>query len=166
MSVVEIVRLSTNDWELWRDMKVKAVESDPFSFGATSDAILRKKEEIWRKAIEDGFYYVAMHDGLAVGTTSACPEKGIKNRHVVYLYDVYVTSENRGQGVAKTLIQKAIEDQQNNPDTLKLMLQAADTPAALGLYESMGFVKLAQLKKQICVNGEYADEWLMERFIR
>lgn len=166
MSEVHIVRLSPDDWELWRDMRAKGIESDPMSFGSTIKWTREKPEEDWRKEIADGYFYAAMQDGRAVGIASACPEKGIKNRHVVYIYSVFVSSESRGQGVGKALIQKIIDDQEANPDTVKLMLQAADTPAATSLYESMGFEKLARMRKQIQVDGVYADEWLMERFIR
>jgi ribosomal protein S18 acetylase RimI-like enzyme len=163
---VRIELLQGDAWKLWSDMRMRAVTTNPESFGSTLADDSEISEEEWRRRLDNSPHYVAYDGDNPVGIMCAVPEQGEKNRHIVWIYSVFVEPDARGKGVAKQLLGRLIADQEQSPTAVKLMLQAANNESAVRLYEGAGFQRLALLKKQMYVNGSFVDEWLMERFLK
>ena len=164
---MEIVRLGPNDWEAMKALRVRSVEEQPYAFLQTKDEALKMDEVEWRKRLSEGYFLSARSDGEILGVVAAKRDKTLKTRHVAYIFGVYVIPEARGKGMARKLMEALMEELEKDPHVIKFELNVAlPQKDALKLYENLGFERVALLKKELFVNGEYIDEYAMEKFIR
>lgn len=162
----EIVELGAEQWSELKELRLRALKDAPRAFGQTYEEGAAQGESEWRARMKSGRYLCVREGGKLVGMLCIVRQKGEKVQHVVNIYSVYVAPEARGKGVGKALMQRAIQEATDG-STVKIRLAvAADNEPALALYESMGFQKIADYKKELNVDGEYIDEIGMERFLQ
>jgi|SRR3989338_661223 len=163
----EYVRLTPDDWQKLRDLRIQAVTEQPKAFGNTPQEELSRTEEMWRDRLEKKTYLFAQEGDSLVGMVSVVPELAEKTKHIANIYSMYVVPESRGKGTARTLLTRAIEEAKVlHPEIVKLELNVAVTQLeALQLYESLGFERAGYLRKELFVDGEFIDEIQMEKFV-
>lgn len=161
----EIVRLTPDDWQELKSIRLRAVQAEPAAFGRTLEEESAKSEEVWRKQLAESSYYVARVDGQTVGMVCWVPEHGEKVKHFARIYGVYVDAAARGTGVGRALMEAILKDLSSVPGLVKARLYVAvSQTAAQALYEKLGFKKVGLLEKELFVDGEYVDTNIMEKF--
>jgi ribosomal protein S18 acetylase RimI-like enzyme len=130
--------LTTDDWPLWREVRLAALAEAPHAFKSRLADWHRGGEERWRSRLEmPGTYnIVALLDGRPVGMASGIPgDNGVSE-----LRSVWVSPEARGRGIGDRLI-VAVETWalQSGAATLKLAVIPGNEPA-IALYRRNGFV--------------------------
>jgi len=130
--------LTTDDWPLWRDVRLAALAEAPHAFKSRLTDWERVGEQLWRSRLElPGTHnLVALLDGHAVGMASGVPDEG----GVPELRSVWVSPEARGRGVGDLLI-GAVEGWAvgSGATTLKLAVIPGNE-SAIALYRRHGFV--------------------------
>lgn len=104
MGVVDLRMLLSEDWRLWREVRLLALADAPAAFGATlaSWSGAGDTEERWRNRLEDvPLNLVAMDNDLPVGQASGTAVDEIGR---VELISMWVSPTMRGTGVAGALI--------------------------------------------------------------
>ncbi|MGN6129349.1 MAG: GNAT family N-acetyltransferase [Nocardioidaceae bacterium] len=73
---VEVQRLAGDDWALWRDLRLRALQDAPAAFGSTYERELGFDEDTWRGRLEDPgqVAVVARAGGTSVGMGAAFPD--------------------------------------------------------------------------------------------
>ena len=75
---------------------------------------------------------------------------------------MYVAPEARGRGVASELLKAILKEIGNNPKVVKISLRVNTRQThAIKLYEAHDFKKVAQLEKELNIEGDYQDEYEM-----
>jgi len=138
--VIEICRLSPHDWELWRTLRLAALEEAPHAFGSQLADWRGEgdREERWRSRLGiPGSYNIrAMLDDQAVGMASGVPTA---DDGVVELISMWVSPTARGRGVGDALLCE-VERWGESVGAHALRLDIADgNGAAALLYRRNGF---------------------------
>ncbi|MFD8134587.1 GNAT family N-acetyltransferase [Streptomyces mirabilis] len=104
--MLELCTLESDDWPLWRELRLAALAEAPYAFGSTLAQWQGSgdREERWRArlSIPGAHDLVALLDGLPVGMASGVPGEGAEN---VELISMWVNPTARGKGVGDYLIQ-------------------------------------------------------------
>lgn len=96
--------------------------------------------EILSQVIRDAFLFVAKDDKAIVGCATLCPFVSPTGRKAS-IEDVVVSTEYRGQGIGRKLVEAAIEKAKEfSPVTIQLTSRPSRV-AANRLYQSMGFTQ-------------------------
>lgn len=167
MADFEIVRLMENSWKEAQDLRVRAVQDEPRAFGQTVAEAEAVTEEEWRERFREGIYLFVQSDRRNLGFGYLAPEKFEKSKHVAWISNVYIDQEFRGKGAGRALIEALIKlGKETYPHIVKIILYASTTqPAAVALYESLGFSKEGFLEKEMLVDGDFVDSWVMTKFL-
>ena len=89
-----------------------------------------------------------------------------KLRHVAGVYGVYVSPEARGRGVASALMGRLLDELRSAGQIEKVSLTVnSELPAAIRLYEKLGFEIVGTANRELKVDGRYYDLHMMERHI-
>ncbi len=83
-----------------------------------------------------------------------------------YIFSLYVTPEERRQGLARRLIRTAITRALRSPVVKQIHLMVETTNPALALYRSMGFREFGIDRDAYQVAGVFHSEYLMRKFVR
>ncbi|MFJ5270360.1 GNAT family N-acetyltransferase [Streptomyces sp. NPDC088358] len=137
--MLELRALESDDWPLWRELRLTALAEAPHAFGSTLAEWQGSgdREERWRArlSIPGARDLVALLDGLPVGMVSGVPGADPEN---VELISLWVSPTARGRGVGDYLIQ-AVErwGVERGARTLRLSVMP-DNRRAFALYERHG----------------------------
>lgn len=140
---VVIRRIRADEGLRWRAIRLRALESDPLSFGDTVAAALQRPESTWIERARVNA--TSDHQALLLGSRGAtdlalgavgCDEV---HRDVFHLYSFWVAPEARRAGVGRRMLEE-LESWARTRGATRLQLFVSDTAApARRLYESAGF---------------------------
>ena len=133
--MLEIRRLTEDDWRRWRALRLAALATDPDAFGSTLAEWSgpNDREERWRRRLADSPFSARVElDGVAVGLVGAVPEGD-----AVELVSLWVDPSARGRGIGEAAI-GAVVDFAAGREVL-LSVRVANGPA-IGLYRRCRFL--------------------------
>ncbi|WP_345750254.1 GNAT family N-acetyltransferase [Microbacterium rhizophilus] len=138
-----IVRgISADEWESFREIRLRMVQDTPLAYGETYEASLRIGEDEWRARAGRGqephnaTYVAVAEDGAWIGMM-----RGFVSRmRGPMLVSVFVDPAWRGReaGIADALLDAVIAWARGEGETLRLEVHA-DNPRAIAFYRRRGF---------------------------
>jgi ribosomal protein S18 acetylase RimI-like enzyme len=135
---VEITTLGPEEWELFREIRLRALREAPYAFQSRYDDWAEASEARWRDRLAlVPLNLVARLDGEPVGMASALLEEEGKAE----LISMWVDPAARGSGVAAALIGAVTEWAEAAGRTTYLMVRS-DNERAIAAYARAGFVDL------------------------
>ncbi len=160
-----IRQLQASDLELYRALRLEALEGHPEAFASSAEDFVRKSDATVRQMLESLSVYGAVLDDKSLGGMVAFmrAEPG-KEYHRGWLLQVYVQPAHRGSGMAEALMRHAIAHVPEGVLQLHLGVWSENEPA-LRLYKRLGFEIYGTEPRYLFVNGRYIDEHLMVRFL-
>ena len=144
---ISIDRLTSTDWQLIRDVRLRALSDAPYAFGSTYEEESNRGDEWWKSHTEhvDGHpgaklaWYVALLGERPIGLVGGFPSTS-KGEGSPELISMWVHPDWRGSGVAGELLAAVVEWAENEAAS-ELILDVADgNDRARGFYERAGFV--------------------------
>lgn len=158
--MITIQKLSPDDWQQYRDIRLMALKDDPLAFGSSYEEEVGQTEHDWRARI--GVIWFAFIGVEAVGLIGLLQRENQSSKHCGYIISTWVKPQFRGQGIAKAML-KRLQDVALTSGLKKLSLQVTKTQtAAFSLYQDLGFKTVGLLRNNLLKNGQYYDEYLME----
>jgi ribosomal protein S18 acetylase RimI-like enzyme len=136
---VELLRLTVEDWTVWRDVRLRALSDAPYAFSSTlaewqGDGDVESR---WRDRLESvPFNVVAVMAGQFAGQASGTAP----NRDgYVELVSMWVAPGMRGRGVGQALVDAVVGwAGKQGPGGVMLSVKRSNS-AAIALYERCGF---------------------------
>ena len=129
--------LTTDDWALWRDIRLRALQDSPSAFGSTYEREQRFTEQTWRERLDDPEVASVMveQDGRPTAMGAGVPEPPA-DLHVVAMW---VDPGRRGHGLAGEVLRALAAHAGERGLRLRLDVNTTNT-AAIRCYERFGFV--------------------------
>ncbi|WP_404427389.1 GNAT family N-acetyltransferase [Ureibacillus chungkukjangi] len=158
--------LNVADAQIYHELRLRALQTDPESFGSTYEREvnfpIEAVEERIRQA-EDRYVLGAFEEGGAlVGVVRFMRDTARKSKHKGNIYGMYVAPEVRGHGVGKKLMQEAIIRAKDFDGVEQIHLQVVSkNESAKKLYQSLGFTTYGIEPRGLKEGDEYFDEDLM-----
>ena len=136
-----IRQLTTDDVEVYRDIRLRALWSDPHAFASSHDREATFDDATWRERLSGfegrpGTVFVSEHDDEVDGVV------GIARSEVpadAVLWGMWVDPDARGSGIAADLV-AAVYDWVRRQQLSRIVLWVHRTNAgAIAFYEHLGF---------------------------
>lgn len=139
VDVIDILVLSPDDWRIWRELRLAALEEAPYAFGSRLEDWQGEndREDRWRErlTLPGSYNVVATIEAKPVGMASGVPTEG----GPVSVISMWVGPSARGRGVGDALLE-AIQRWAQLSGARSLRLNVAEgNPSARALYERNGF---------------------------
>ncbi|MDQ3098220.1 MAG: GNAT family N-acetyltransferase [bacterium] len=169
---VQIVKPAIEEWEGFRDVVLRSLKDSPQAFLNTYEEAASVPEDKWKNRIagslrgEVGVTLIAKHNGKIVGLVGVQFLQHVKMRHVAHVWGSYVDPEFRGLGIGRKLMDGIIGMSQAHPGIKKIKIEViAEQLSAFELYKKLGFQLIGVSHGDLCVDGNYYDEILMEMML-
>jgi len=162
---MHIRRLAPQDAPVFQALRLTGLRNSPSSFGTNyveeKDLPLAAFAERLQ-AKDDAAVFGAFEAEDLVGIVGLRRDGARNYVHKGHLWGMFVTPEARGRGVARELVQTALDFARDVPGLAKvnLYVDAANVPA-IALYESLGFVVFSREADGMRVNDRRTDELQM-----
>ncbi len=170
-SDASIRRLAPDDAGALFDVRMRALRMHPRSFLASEEeeapgGVQGFAERLAQPA-ERAFTLGAFVGSQLVARTGVARDRMRKASHRAIVWGVFVAPEQRGTGLGRAIVQRAIEEARtmNGVETLVLSVDARNAPA-YALYRSLGFVAWGVERDAFRAGGEGVDEVHMALALR
>jgi GNAT superfamily N-acetyltransferase len=134
---VEVRRFAPDQWQLLRELRLRALCDDPDAFASTHAREIEFDEQIWRSRTARMAY--AIRDGAPAGLVGAMPDE---ETGTTVLIAMWVASEHRGAGVGDALVAWVCAAARSNGHRRVGLWYADGNDPARRLYERLGFVEI------------------------
>jgi|SRR5579862_3616287 len=137
-----IRQVESDDWERLRDVRLRALASDPAAFLETVEKARSFSAERWRERAhpsERAATFVYEREGAFDGMVSAFVDE---DSEAVNLVGMWVAPDLRGSGVARELVERVIEWSRDHERSRVVLTVEGGNARAARLYEKCGFVEL------------------------
>jgi ribosomal protein S18 acetylase RimI-like enzyme len=160
---VEIRLFTEQDAQTLWDLRMLALETDPWSFVESPEELraISVDEYATRLRANDAANFIvgAFEQQTPLGMAGFYQEKSIKRRHKGWIWGVFVKPDARFCGIAKSLMAEAIRHAKAIPGLQMILLTVSvEQPAPRKLYQSFGFRSIGVEPKGIKIGNEHHDE--------
>jgi len=131
----ELRFLSPDDWETWRDVRLRSLLDSPDAFGSTYEREAAYDEAAWRQWVERANAVVAFEDGEPV----ACGGILVTDAQEALVIAMWVVPTHRGRGLSKAILD-AVVGWARERDLPVVIGHNRANPVARAAYLSYGFV--------------------------
>ncbi len=135
----DLRRLGQDDWEVLRDVRLRALEDSPDAFGSTLDRERDFPEKEWRRRLVRPVYAVLVR-GRPVAMAGAFTDDGR-----VQVWGMWTDPGHRGRGFARTLLDALLREPVADALPVSLHVNTANA-GARSVYERYGFVPTGELE--------------------
>lgn len=136
-----IRRVGTDDWQRLRDVRLRALATDPDAFLETVEDARTFPDERWRQRAQPSEHrvtFVDERDGVFDAMVSAFLDD---DAHTVHLVGMWVAPDLRGRGVARELVEQIIQWSRRHGRVRVVLSVEGGNPRAARLYEKCGFIE-------------------------
>jgi RimJ/RimL family protein N-acetyltransferase len=163
---VHIRPLAAGEASAFRALRIRAFEEHPEAFGRTPEEV--DSVEVWAErlrvdASSDVDCLLGAFDGnRLVGIAGCHRERAIKQRHIAYIWGMYVLPDHRRTGLGRRIFTAAVDRARAWPGVEQIWLDVTTVnTGARALYASCGFKSVAIKPRCLKVDDRYYDEELM-----
>ncbi|WP_226677827.1 GNAT family N-acetyltransferase [Mesobacillus jeotgali] len=165
---MEIRRLNGGDAEGYRVLRHEALLKNPEAFSSSYEDEMNYEVADYRQRLDNKHTYTfgAFDTNQLVGVVTLVPEGKVKLKHRANIFAMYVTPSQRGRGLGRELVKKAIQQaaELNSVEQIHLTVTSTNEPAKK-LYVSLGFEPYGVEKNALQIDGTYYNEDLMVLFL-
>ena len=166
---VNIITLPPERWREAKKLRLEALLNEPAAFASSYEEELAFSDEVWIARLTSAYErdgnmtFFAEHEGELVGMAGAHWSAKAKRRHLAEVYGVFVSPDQRGNRVAPRLLRRLLAELRSLGSIEKVSLMVnTEAPAAIRLYEKLGFEIVGTAQREEKVDGRYYDLHYME----
>jgi ribosomal protein S18 acetylase RimI-like enzyme len=144
--VVDLRTLTSDDWSVWRELRLAALAEAPYAFGARLSDWQGAGDRVdrWRARLElpGSYNLVAVHDATPAGmvTGRPTPDPGVAE-----LISMWVAPFARGRGVGDRLVRAVLAWAHDRGAHRVELAVAEGNDRAASLYRRHGFVDTGEM---------------------
>jgi putative acetyltransferase len=120
--------------------------------------------QVYRDLLQSGCFFVYEVSGRIAGFYKASRHPG-RAHHVAYLGTLAVNPEFQGKGIARSMVEDAIDRLRESGVKRVELTVESDNPRAIAFYRKMGFAVEGTLRKfyKRASDAHYVDDHIMAR---
>ena len=162
-----ITTLKLKDWELYRALRLKSAETDPFASIPNEEEVAACPNDIWRAHLNvnyaHGAIFCAFEKDTPVGLISVHRKPNFKVKHVGVIEGLCVVPDSRNQGTGTMLLKEALQYFSEIGGIRTVELQVAMTSSiAIKLFEKFDFKIIGRHHEALHIGKDYFDVFSME----
>lgn len=136
---VALSRLTAENWQTYRAIRLAMLEESPSAFGSTHAEATSFDERLWRQRLADNVVILALVGRSAVGSVMYS-EFGMIDLGDCALYGMWVDPGFRGKGVGRALVDAVVAQARAAGKRRVVLHVVTGNDSASHLYERAGFV--------------------------
>lgn len=164
MQALELRRLSPDDVEAYREVRLESLLSSPEAFGATYEQESAQPLDWFKDRLSRTAVFGAFDGSELVGTAGYYRQAGTKYRHKGALVGMYVRPHARHRGAGSALVGAVIRHAATEVELIQLCVITSNE-AARNLYRRNGFTEYGLERHALKQDGRYFDEVLMTKLL-
>jgi GNAT superfamily N-acetyltransferase len=162
---VRIKHLDPDDVDIFRSIRLEALNREPQAFASTAADWEQLSAEEWRARLTNNAVFVAFEGSQPLGIMGLMRERASRLAHRATIIMVYVRDEARGTGVARHLLAHLTDHARASGIRLLELVVRADNPTATRFYAREGFHEIGRVPGGMLEGDVEVDEILMARHI-
>ena len=110
MTLHFIRKLDEDDWRIYKEIRLKALKSDPFVFGSNFETESKWSEAEWRSPLQkaDVAIFTLFEKGDPIGITGVSVDRNDKSKQTGILWGSWLEPAARGKGLSKMFYEARI----------------------------------------------------------
>ncbi len=160
-TAIIVRRLRAADAELFRAIRLEALEAHPTAFAASLESERGKPLSHFIEMLQDNVLFAACRGADVLGIAGFHRFEPLKERHRGLVWTVYVRAAARGCGAADLLMRTVIAHARKTGTETLLLAVGAHNETAQRLYRRHGFVEYGRDERALKVGADYYDEIMM-----
>ena len=162
---ITIGRLGPERFADFRVLRLESLKAFSEAFGSSYEEESSFSDEVWKARIVNMLF--AIYKTSLIGMIGFSPRDRVKTRHVADIFSFYVGETYQGAGVGSKLMEEALLNIKKNREIRKITLSVnCDMEAAVHLYKKFGFAISGRLIRELNINGNFYDEFIMEKLVK
>lgn len=157
---MKIRQLLDTDWEVWKNIRLEALNNSPESFASSYEEELQWTNADFQSGLSQGYVLGAFVDELLVSCAGFYILNSLKTKHRGVLWGMYTRTEYREKGIATAVVQTLIQHAKTCVTQLHLSCVTSNF-AASAFYQKQGFRIYGTEPKSLKINDTFYDEYLM-----
>ena len=152
MSEINVKVVGEEDWRVYRDIRLAALQESPEAFVATHEQEEAFDEQRWRERVGRSRRLVAERDGAPLGVVSVGHD-GDSHAGTAELFGLWVTPAARGSGVAWKLVEAGADQALRDGRSHLCYWVGTDNGQAVAFASSFGF-RPGNTRRPMRVSGQ------------
>ena len=136
-----VVRVHEDDWQAWRDLRLRSLADAPDAFGSTLERELAFSETDWRDRLKKGPRVLVLVDDVPVALGGGFP-----NGDALMVFGMWTDPAHRRRGHADAVLDVVVGWARERDLPVVLHVNVAN-PGARRAYERYGFVATGHLEE-------------------
>lgn len=154
MSEINVRVLGEDEWEMYKEMRLRALQESPEAFVADYETEVDYEEDFWRTRMRRSARLLAERDGEAVGILSLRGNDKLFD-NAAEIFGLWVPQNLRGSGVAARLVQSAAKAANGDGHTQLVYWVGTDNGRAVAFASSYGFRPTEHRRRMAHQGGEH-----------
>jgi ribosomal protein S18 acetylase RimI-like enzyme len=163
MDNVTIVKLTPQQWQELKQIRLHALESDPDAFGRTHEELSQKTDEQWMQQLQNPHlhYFIAKVNDEHVGVVGIAKDR--EEDDTTEIVSMFVKKPHRRRGIGKTLLHHAVSHgkQQHNSQKAKVWVYK-HRDDAVNFYKKHNFTPAREINTDPSIDPRYHNTYQME----
>ncbi len=168
MTDIHLKQLSVADWEIFRDIRLKALKSDPGVFGANFADSSKKTPREWQDMLRNpntAVFVICDHADI-IGLTAISIDKDDPTETQALLWASWLEPEYRGKGISNLMYQTRLDWAREHPTCEKITVaHRASNLVSKYANQKHGFV-FTHLEQQQWPDGKIEESHCYELNIK
>jgi ribosomal protein S18 acetylase RimI-like enzyme len=165
MTGTEIRHLEAADGAEYQALFLEALRSVPAAFAADYDEESARSSEQIAERFRREVIFGGFVSGRLYAIATFLQQMPLKRKHVGMIWNMYVSEQQRGTGLADMLFKHVLETAIPKVDQVELYV-AIDNPRGRRFYQKFGFESYGVMPRALRVQGKDHDALMMVKKFR